>query len=185
VAAVGLGNGVALLAQAVGRWALPRTVLAVAVAGFVLAAVATTAVEMVTTAKETMLGGRRTAETVFSQLPDDATVMTVEVPQPLALTSHRSISRYLLYTAGINRWIDDHYPGGLAGYVAWVRKQEADVLFTKPGPMPHPFETLESDYYPVGTTGGWRAWVHVGVDKEVRKRVDRALSRERRERAGQ
>ncbi|QZY28494.1 hypothetical protein [Nocardioides coralli] len=182
VAAVGLGNGAALLAHAVSGWKVPRTALAVGVAGFVLAALVTTALEMVGTAKSTILGGRNQAEKVLSPLPE-ASVMTVGVPQPLALTGRRSISPYQLFSPAIQRWIDDTWPGGLTAYVSWVREQEAEVLFTVPGPMPQLFKPLEPDYVPVGRFHSWRAWLHVDVDKSTRRQVDEALSAKRRTRA--
>lgn len=182
VAAAGLGSGAALLVQQIATTPVRLRALTAAVAGFVLVVVATTAQQMISTRSSNLLLGQRGASAVYDELPDDVTSLSIGVPQPLALAGRRSVSRYVLHSAGMAQWIDAEWPGGLPAYVAWLRDQEADVLFTPPGPMPELIRPLDNDYFPVGRTPTWRVYLHMDVDEAVRERVDRALTTRRKAR---
>ena len=51
-------------------------------------------------------------------LPADATMVSSRRPQPLVLAHKRNLSRYQLFGNGLIDYVDDTWPGGIAGYGA-------------------------------------------------------------------
>ena len=63
---------------------------------------------------------------VIAGLPPDARIATVGAPHVLALTRTRNLTRYGTVWRGIERYIDDRYPGGFQGWLDTLSR--ADLL---------------------------------------------------------
>jgi hypothetical protein len=49
-------------------------------------------------------------------------------PTPLVLTGLRSPSRYIYLSAGVDRWISDHTPGGIKGWQAEIAADDPPMI---------------------------------------------------------
>jgi hypothetical protein len=93
---------------------------------------------------------RESVDAVFSRLPADATVVSEEAPQPLVLTGRVNPTRYQIYGAGLWRYIDDTWPGGIEGYRRWILDQRP-TLIAQGDPMDESWiESIKPDYVYVG-----------------------------------
>jgi hypothetical protein len=110
-AAVGVGGLFALIA----RWLSERTA---AVAAFALfaAAIVIGVGYSVTTRDDSLDAQRASVDAVMKQLPADARVTSIEAPQPLVFTGQTNRSRYQMFRGGLQYYVDDHWPGGRAGF---------------------------------------------------------------------
>lgn len=176
LAAVAIGGVVAVVEGLVSRWRWPRLGLVAAVAAWVLVAGAVTLHTAITTRTSDLLAEQAAARAVFSELPDDVTVMSAEAPQPLALTGRTSISRYLLYGGGMTGWIGAQEEGGLAAYTERIRDRAPTVLLVAPTGLDPFLEPLREDYVPVGDGPHWQVLLHASVDPEVRRAVAAAVA---------
>lgn len=173
IAALGFG---ALVGRLSHGWAtLPSTVLAGVCA---VAAVGATAWDQWRTRNDVLLTQQAATDAVFSRLPADATAITSQAPQPLALSGVRNISRYQLFTNGMDVYIDDNWPGGLAGYARWIADQDATVLTTDHNGLPDWMRpAVRKEYVYVGRGPRFFVFVHESVDRQTRAEIRDALDR--------
>ena len=52
---------------------------------------------------------------MFDVLPPDATVVSIEAPQPLVLTGRTNPFPHQMFDLGLDGYVDDTWPGGLTG----------------------------------------------------------------------
>ena len=169
----GRGRAAALVARA---GAGPRTAAAALVAAALVAGAATWSVTHRSTALDAQ---RAAAAAVVEPLPADATFFQVEAPQALVLERRESVSRLGTLSAGLDRYVEDTYPGGLAGLVADVAADGTDVvLVTADDPLPAWLvDGLAADYVEVpGTAPWWRTYLRRDLPAEVRAEVERRVA---------
>ncbi len=149
LAAVGVGA----LFDVVARF-LPRpTVLPVALA----LSVAATGVAVdfsVGTRSDELVVQRASTEAVFDVLPD-ATVLSVEAPQPLVLTGRTNPTRHQMFGGGLTDYLDDTWPGGLTAFLDGVVEEEADLVVLGDPVSRRWWRLLAPDYAYVGSAPDW------------------------------
>jgi hypothetical protein len=143
----------------------------------------------ITTRDDRLGRQRRTVEAMLAAGPRDPTVMSIGAPQPLVLGHLTNPSQHQMFHAGLTAYVDDTYPGGLAGFVDFIHEERPTYL-TLDSARYYPWltETLEEDYARVGTTSGYVWFVRNDVDgatierlKATSKRSREAARRERGE----
>ena len=149
---IGVGGIVAVLAKR-----LPgRVVLAVTVAW----AVAVTALAVnwsLTNRDDGLVEQRADVEAVMGLLPSDATMVTVEAPQPLVLAHKRNLSVYQLFGNGLIDYVEATWPGGIAGYARWIQEKSPTVITVGDDGPPDWLRPVLGGYSRVGNSGKW-AW---------------------------
>jgi hypothetical protein len=115
---------------------------------------------------------RQATNRILATGPDNPTIMSFGAAQPLVLTGRTNPSRHQSYRGGLERYVDDTYPGGLAGFADYVAEVRPTYLtFDDPEVYPWLADVLERDYTQVGNTFGWAWYVTRDVDPDVVKRL--------------
>jgi len=174
-AAVGFGG----LVYALRAWLPPRPLLALTLA-WVVAGTAV-AVDFAVRAHDDRLQVQRAVvRAVMARLPDDVSMLSIEAPQPLVLSGRTNPTRHQMFAAGLHRYVDDTWPGGLEGYGDWVGRTEPTLLSVAGPRRPWLVETLNADYWRVGRAPAWVWYVHRSVGPEalsdLRDAADRSQS---------
>jgi MFS family permease len=169
-AVVGFGG---VLALGVGR--LPRRAgLAVAV-GVCLLLLTAGANSAVTERDRVLVGQRAEVDAVLDVLPD-ASMLSIEAPQPLVLAHRVNPSEHQMFRLGLETYVDRTWPGGLEGYAAWIAKTRPTIVVVGRGArydwlMP----TLDADYVEFGTSTGWYWYVDRDTDPRTLARLEEAV----------
>jgi hypothetical protein len=158
-AAVGLAGLVPLVSRRtsarVGR---------VVVAATVLVTVGIAAQWSLSTRADTLERQREAVAAVTGLLPDDATIASVEAPQPLVLTRRANWSRYQMFRGGLEDYVDDTWPGGLAGFARDLLAEEPDLVAVGATTYRPWREALEVSYVCVGSAPGWLWYAPADLD---------------------
>jgi len=176
-AVLGLGGMVGLLAHWVRRTSspYPRRVLVGATAGWVAFSIVTGLLFTVSVRSTALDGQQAASDALYDNLPEDSTTFTVEVPQPLALSRRKSISRYVLFAGGMVDYIEAQTPGGMTGYLDGLIAAAPDVVLLPIDGRYRLVARLMTDYGRVGFGPAWRVFLHDDVDPGVREAVADAL----------
>jgi hypothetical protein len=161
-AAVGIGG---LFFQATKR--LPvRASLATAVA-LSLAATILAVHHSVTTRDERLVSQRASVEAVLGELPAGATITSVEAPQALVLDRQRNPTRHQMFRTGLERYVDDSWPGGLDGFRRELVETEPDMIVLGDPVGDKWRAAIEPEYVYVARTPDWfwYARASLGEDK--------------------
>jgi 4-amino-4-deoxy-L-arabinose transferase-like glycosyltransferase len=75
----------------------------------------------------------RNAESVQGLLDDGEMPYVYGDPTPLVLTGLRSQSPYIYLAAGVDNWVIDHTPGGLAGWQAQIAADDPPMIILSGG----------------------------------------------------
>jgi hypothetical protein len=176
-AALGMGGIIGKLAHLVRRasspW--PRRLLVAGVAGWTATTVVLTSMHTYELRSDRLTMQTASSDAIFDNLPEDATVFSYEVPQPLALSRRKSISRFVLFDHGMRDFIDAETPGGKTAYVDGLIEAQPDVVLIAnqtPFKMVRP---LLPNYVRVGYGPSWKVFLHEDIDVETQKRVAEAL----------
>lgn len=157
LAATGIGGGVALtvgrLPVSWHRWSTA------ALAGWVAVALATTLHLTWTSRAPELSAERAEAEAVLAAVPADATIFAFNAPQPLALTGHESISRYLLFGEGMKQYVASESDDDIRGYVDRLREARPTLIVTWDRGLGGFLRPLARDYVEIDGGTGWRAWL--------------------------
>ncbi len=142
----------------------------------VVVAVAATVTSAVTGRHEGLKVQKASVAAILDGLPSDATILSIKAPQALVLSGKTNPTRYQMFTNGLDDYIDDTFPGGIAGFSEWIGREEPTIL-ARSGQNPPPWlvGTLESEYQRVGTAPGWVWYVHESVDAETISALQAAL----------
>ena len=108
LAAVGMG---ALVALCTAR--LPRPFRFGSGLAWVGLATVLALVFSVTQRSHVLVDQRNAVTAALAQLPADATIVTMNAPQPLVLSGKRNPTRFMMFTGGLDQYMDDTWPGGL------------------------------------------------------------------------
>lgn len=103
-----------------------------------------------------------------------ATIVTIEAPQPLVLTRTHNLSRFLLYSNGMRRYIDATEPGGIHGMMRRLHDRHPDLVAI--GRPKHPWSAeLTQGYTKVSVLPQWSWWISDDVPAAQRTRLVAAI----------
>ena len=149
-AAVGFGGLLTLLRG----WLKPRQLLAVTLV-LTLAGLAGSLAYSLGSRDDRLSLQRQNVTAKMAALPADTTILSVNAPQALVLTRKTSPTRFLTFSSGLTQYVNDTYPGGIAGFRHWVARQDPTVI-TVGWPVPGWIHGLiRRDYVRVGAVSGW------------------------------
>jgi hypothetical protein len=165
LAALGAGGAVAALARRLGS----RRGIALAVAWSLVAGGLALGFS-VGKRSDTLLTQRRSVEAMLDELPD-ATIVSIQAPQTLVLSGRRNPTRHQMFANGLNTYVDDTWPGGLAGFRRDLVAERPDLVAVgTPGNLRWR-EALRHDYTRVGRAPGWIWLGRRYLGHVVRKRL--------------
>ena len=98
---------------------------------------------------------RESVKAVLAQLPDDATITSVEAPQALVLDKRRNPTRHQMFSAGLQFYIDDIWPGGLDGFRRDLVEDEPDMIVFGDPVSDRWRAAIEPEYVYVGSAPDW------------------------------
>jgi hypothetical protein len=161
-AAVGIGSVFALAERHLSR----RTAGAVA-AVFSVAALVIALMFSVSMRDDTLDVQRHDTDAVLAQLPKDATITSIEAPQPLVLTGRTNPTRYQMFRNGLQDYMEDTWPGGLTGFKQDLVAQHPDLIAVGETVSHSWRASIEPDYVYVGSAPvwGWYARASLGEAK--------------------
>ncbi|WP_027862420.1 hypothetical protein [Marmoricola sp. URHB0036] len=148
--AVGVGAVFAAVAQHLAR----RTAGVVA-AGLSVVAVVLALQYSVSVRDDTLDVQRRDVDAVLGQLPKDATITSIEAPQPLVLTGRTNPTRYQTFRGGLQDYMDDTWPGGLDGFKRDLVARQTDLVAVGETVSHRWRRSIEPDYVYVGRAPDW------------------------------
>jgi hypothetical protein len=150
-AALGAAGGLVLLAAT-----LPLRAAVPAVALLAVAGVAVASLEAVTSRKDTLVLQRADALAVLGTQPADATIVSIDAPQVLAVSHRTSLWSYQLFDERMDDFIDATRPGGTAGLAALLaRERPTFVVVGALTDSTWEARTLADHYRRVGRGPGW------------------------------
>ena len=119
---------------------------------------------------------RAEVDAVLDVLPD-ATMVSIEAPQPLVLAHRVNPSPHQMFRLGLETYVDDTWPGGLEGYAAWISRNRPTIVAVGGGArydwlMP----TLDAHYVEIGTTTGWYWYVDRDVGPAALRELQDAVA---------
>ena len=104
----------------------------------------------------------------FAVLPDGATVISIEAPQVLVLTGRTNPTQHQMFRLGLEEYVDDTWPGGLAGYAGYIRDEAPTVVTVGPGARyDWLLAGLGDDYTQVGSSHGWWWFARTDLGQET------------------
>ncbi len=150
LAALGVGGLFHRLTQR-----LPPPVRVAAVVVWTLALTAGAVHESVSTRDDRLIGQRQSVADVLDELPPGATITSVEAPQALVLTQRRNPTRHQMFSAGLQDYLEDTWPGGLDGFRRDL-VDEAPDLIVMGDPVSEKWRaSIDPEYVYVGRASDW------------------------------
>ncbi len=176
-AALGVGGVVGVLAHLVRRAGspLPRRVLVGVVAAWTVVCAVTAFQNTFSLRSDKLHEQQVSSDAVFDNLPADATVFSVEVTPPLALSARKSISRFVIFEHGMLGFIDAETPGGVQGYIDGIIEAAPDVVLIPNDERRNFTKGLLRRYVRVGYGPTWRVFLREDLDPGTQSRVADAL----------
>ena len=168
-AAVGLGAAAAVVVRRLAPRA-QGVVAAVAAA----ACLALALQYSLTTLDHTLDLQREATEAVFAQLPEDATITSVEGPQPLVLTGRTNPTRYQMFRSGLQDYMQDTWPGGYDGFKRDLVTDGTDLVSTGETVSLTWRRALMPDYVFVGRAPQWEWYARADLGEETIARLREA-----------
>ena len=162
LAAVGLAGTFALAERHMAR----PTAKALATSLSVVAVVLALSYSL-STRDDTLDVQRRKVDAVLAQLPDDATIISIEAPQPLVLTGRTNPTRHQMFRGGLQDYLEDTWPGGRAGFTEDLLAERSDLIAVGETVSSRWRAAIEADYIYVGSAPdwGWYARASLGATK--------------------
>jgi hypothetical protein len=114
-----------------------------------------------------LVAQRRSVQAVLAVLPDDATIVSVEAPQPLVLSGRTNPTRHQMFAAGLGRYVDDTWPGGTLGYFQSILDSDAELVAVGSRLVPSWRPRLEKEYEVVGRAPGWTWFARRSLGEDV------------------
>ncbi|RYP85352.1 hypothetical protein EKO23_12785 [Nocardioides guangzhouensis] len=104
----------------------------------------------------------------------DATMFSVQAPQPLVLAGRHNPSKYQMFSNGLLAYLDDTWPGGVDGYRAWILERQPDLIALGKTGGNAWRRALADDYQRVGCAPGWRWLARRSLGEETLARLAEA-----------
>jgi hypothetical protein len=170
--ALGLAGGALLAATHLPRFIGGRALVAV-----VCAAVAWAATISVSTRDNGLVLERADVAAVLGTQPSSATILSIGVPQVMAIAQRTNAMPYQLFDTRMRDYIDHEVPGGLITLREQLQAAPPTFIVksaSKTGAWSHPL--LHQDYWYVGRGMEWTWYLNksAGVDALLRARVANA-----------
>jgi 4-amino-4-deoxy-L-arabinose transferase-like glycosyltransferase len=163
--AIGVGGAYALAERHLAR----RTAAAVA-ATFSAAALAMALVFSVSMRDETLDVQRRDVDAVLAKLSKGATITSIEAPQPLVLTRRTNPTRFQMFRGGLQDYMEDTWPGGLAGFQRDLVAQHPDLIAVGETVSSRWRASIEPDYVYIGSAPLWGWYARGPLRRRTRRR---------------
>jgi hypothetical protein len=161
LAALGVG--------ALAREVTLRVPRSAAVAGVVVWCIVTSTLAIhtsVTGRSHDLVAQRRSTSAVLGRLPQDASVLSIQAPQPLVLSGRRNPTRMQMFGNGLDRYVDDTWPGGLAGFVSEIKQAQPEVIAVGKSSLTSWAPRIEDDYVRFGRADGWAWYGHRSLGED-------------------
>lgn len=126
----------------------------------------------------TLTTQRAEVDAVFDLLPQDATLVAVEAPQPLVLTGRTNPYPHQMFSLGLEDYVNDTWPGGLRGLSRDIERRRPTVIALGTIRPDWLEPILAKSYVDVGTTPGWTWYVTDTIDRDKVAQLRRATSGE-------
>jgi hypothetical protein len=121
-AAIGIGAAMAAIADRVSARVAVAAVVALSTA------CAATALAYSASSRTDWLDGQREATATVLRVMPDATLFSVNAPQPLVLSGQRQGTRFHAFGNGMAGYIAKTFPGGLRGYARWIEQNRPTII---------------------------------------------------------
>ncbi len=125
---------------------------------------------------ETLPEQRAEVRAVMSQLPEDATIVSIEAPQALVLTGKRDPFRHQMFGLGLSSYVDHAYPGGRTGLREDIAARHPEVITMGKYHRAWMDPLLDREYVRIPSGAGFTWYISRSVGKDV---IDRLVSRSR------
>jgi hypothetical protein len=159
MAAIGIGG---IAKELTDR--LPARAAVVLCLAWVVAAVTIAATYSITRQGHALQRQRAQVARILDILGPDISMQSIGAPGPLVLSRKRNPTRHQIFVDGLNRYIDDTWPGGLRGFARWVGREEPTILSLHQKRVPRWLRpTIEREYRRAGSAPGWTWYVHRSV----------------------
>ena len=165
-AALGLGAAAAVVVRRLPP--RPQWAVAALVAG---ACLALALHYSLTTRDHTLDRQREATDAVLAQLPEGATITSVEGPQPLVLTGRTNPTRHQMFRSGLQDYMDDTWPGGLDGFKRDLVADSPDLVATGETVSLTWRRALMPDYVFVGRAPLWEWYARASLGEETIERL--------------
>jgi hypothetical protein len=135
---------------------LPRGVGSTTLAVAASAAVVVAGIEAVATRSQELVRERHEVMAVLGTQPPDATILSVNAPEVLALAQRPNIWSWQLFDLRMERYLAAQQPGGLAGLSSRLRRDQPTFIVVAPQVVRPSWiiPVLAQDYHRVGS-GAW------------------------------
>ena len=170
LAAIGVGGAAAWMVRRLDA----RTVVAVTA---VVAAVGTTyaVVFSVSTRSQDLRAQQASVAAVLARGPHPATLLSVQSPEALVLAHRANPTPYQMFDNGFTAYVDATYPGGIAGYVAWLDRHQPTYVVMQTVMKPHwLLPWLKQHYVQVGSAPQFTWWVNKAAPPRMRAAMEQA-----------
>jgi hypothetical protein len=162
LAALGVG---ALFTRVAAR-ASRKATIAVALSWSV-AASALAIHDSATTRDHRLVAQRESVTAVLAELPDDATITSVEAPQALVLTRRRNPTRHQMFSGGLSTYVDATWPGGIEGFRrSMVEDEPTLIVFGDPVSQAWR-DAVAAHYEYVGRASDWFWYARASLGEET------------------
>jgi 4-amino-4-deoxy-L-arabinose transferase-like glycosyltransferase len=142
---------------------LPQRIAVPAALVWVVVAVTVAAVFSVTHRDDRLVRQRAAVDRALAALPRNASMVAINAPQPLVLSGRTNPTRYVLLTSGLDDYVDDTWPGGIAGFARSVERQRPMLIAVAPSRRRWVSSIFGPEYVPAGSAPGWTWFVNRDV----------------------
>jgi len=160
-AALGLGAAFAVASHGLARGRRDVAAGVLAVAGVVVALTYS-----MSTRSDSLLDQREATDEVLATLPSDATVTSIEAPQPLVLTGRTNPTRYQMFRSGLQDYMEDTWPGGLDGFKRDLVADGPDLVAVGETVSQRWRASIQPDYVYVGSAPLWDWYARASLGEE-------------------
>ena len=165
-AAIGLGAAFAVVVRRLA--ARPQWVVASVLAG---ACVVLAVVYAVSTRDHTLDAQREATAAVLAELPEGATITSIEAPQPLVLTGRTNPTRHQMFRSGLQDYLDDTWPGGRLGFEADLVADAPDLVSVGETTSLRWRRALMPEYVFIGRAPEWEWYARADLGPETIERL--------------
>ncbi|RYC07131.1 ArnT family glycosyltransferase [Nocardioides zhouii] len=165
-AVVGLGAAFAVVVRRLAP--RPQWVVATVLAG---ACVVLALVYAVSTRDHTLDAQREATAAVLAELPEGATITSIEAPQPLVLTGRTNPTRHQMFRSGLQDYLDDTWPGGRVGFEADLVGDGPDLVSVGETTSLRWRRALMPEYVFIGRAPLWEWYARADLGEDTIERL--------------
>jgi hypothetical protein len=163
--------GVAILALPSSRLGTPIPVVVLTVA-----LVGAAGLQSWSLRDDTLVAQKESVAALLQSAPPGATILSVEAPQALAIAGRRNPTPYQVFSLGFDQYVEDSWPGGMAGYASWVRTSAPEIIVIGDRYSEEWIDSILRDgYRRVGTAPRWFWFASTDLPPERLRELREAL----------